>query len=307
MIDQKKLNKLLNVNNSNRKLFGVLLKSMRKIGILKLNENKYHLEDNSLLKRIDEVWRLVNYIDFIYSPNWMSFDLLSHFIKQYFINNEIDIIGILCPTYSKTGFVGLNNEIGQTTKKAISNMISFLNACNEICPECDIKAICYYWDLSLEQYELQPHEDWEIQIKNNLSKIEDYIKDKGYDLKIKRMSEDKYLLDKIWFYWEHDLQLIENNIWLSKRIKERNSLFYEQILHRSKEKSDARSELCICSYSYMGEYFISTYNNPLMLYTANIYEKGVAYNFLNNDRKMFIIYLKKDDWSIIELSHEKRT
>lgn len=306
MITQKKLNKLLNVNDSNRKLFGILLKSMRKIDMLRLDENKYYLEDDSLLKKIDEVWRLVNYFDLIYSPNWMSFDLLSHFVQQYFTTNEIDIIGILCPTYNKTGIVGLNNEIGQTTKKAISNMISFSSVCNEICPECTIKIICYYWDLSLEQYELQSHEEWEIQIKKNISKIEDYIKDKGYDLKIKRMSQDMYLFDKIWFYWKCDFQLIQNNIWLSKWIKERNSLFYEQILHRSKEKSNARSELCISSYSYMGEYFISTYNNPLMLYTANIYEKGVAYNFLNDNRKMFIIYLKKDDWSIIELSYKKR-
>lgn len=307
MINQKKLTTLLDIKDSNRKLFGVLLKASWKAGVLQLIKGKYILENEGGIIKMKTIWNLINYFNDIYCPNRMNFDHLSYFIQQYYKENQIDIVVILCPSYKKTGTVWLNEEIWQTTKKAIHNTTQLINKYRELCPECQVNTHFYYGDLSLEQYSLQPTEAREAQIQNNISQINNYIKDQWFTIKLKRMSEINILFETIWFSWVHDPQIIKNNIWLTKRIKERNTLFYEQILLRSKEKSETRSELCISSYAIMWKYFTETLKNPLMLYTANIYEKWVAYNFLWNRKSMFIIYLKKDNWSIISLYEQQET
>src|SRR3989344_1716206 len=301
---QDKLFKHLSVQKAEQKYFTVLIRALYKgnFGIL---EGKLFFLNYDNLKLVENLWKFISWSVLIQSPNWTNTSHLEGFLEKLLTtpNKIIQPFIILCPTYKKDGTPGLNDKLGRTSKVGITNFLILISKLEEMLGNFyKIDPLCYFGTLAIEQYDKLDKEEWIKQIKNNLIMLEEELSKLDKRIKIIRTDDILELEEKIGYAGFIDKALIDRNKDRIKTIIDRNRAFYVAKMGWSTEDSDTRSNNSITTYNILGQYFSTNIINPVFLYTANSYEKAIAYN-LENSPKLWILYPKKDEnKSIIEFN-----
>lgn len=296
-IVQKHVNRYFNINNSNRKIFGVFLKQLALFNKVELINSQYRF--NKLDKKDLILRKIIQVIYNIYTPNRINFGHLSSFIHNAIKFSRIDFFSILCPSYKNDGNTGIKKIIWDTTKIALHNSKILHQTLINISEwSYEINFDLYYGDCWLEQWNSQDKSERESQILMNINQINNELETLNAHYQCIRLSQINDIKNKVGFQWTTDNSALSLFPTINHKIITRNHLFYSNVLKRSEDESKKRSEHSICNYAIMWKYFTEHYKNPLMLYTASIYEKWAAYNFMNQEKFLMIIYLKKNLWSI---------
>ncbi len=202
---------------------------------------------------------------------------------------KLQFIALFCPSYKKEkGAVGFNTEIGNTTKRGIANLSRIKNKANEFGFECEAFAI--FSDLALEnshKLTKTDYNDLELNFKD-FCRIGENIDSSISFVKLSEIGES---MEKIGYngFKNAKSPLSEKEI---LHINKRSEQFYKEKLGWKKSDILKRTKELSCSCSAMGRIFSMEFENPIMVMTENIYERGIFYSAELN-RKMPTFYPKK--------------
>lgn len=302
MIKQPDLKLKLMVSRDHGKMFSDLCHSLLRAQIASLDGVHIQISEKNL-KEVQFIWKFILWLDCNQSRNWMNHQALIKLCSDL-MTPEMTItpLILLCPSYRKDNRPGLNSTIGRTSQIALLNARRLFDAITTLFPSHEVSLQVFFADLSLELYEELDESEWNIQIKSNIDLLRAESARIGLKCTIKKLSTIEVLSKQIGKAGFRDVDLLSQNQSKIEGIKARMRHFYCDQLGWSREKADSRTENSITSYSTMGKYFDEAFKSPIMLYTANSYEKAAAYNLQNVSNPMFIFYPHKIDGSIMPIS-----
>lgn len=291
---REQLIKLLSITDSQQDLFNHFLRAFYNKRKELFVKNYKDISPNEL-DLIKALWELISYFQNISSNNWLNFKHTQRWLEEILDSESptIQPFALFCPSYIKDGTPDLNVSFGDTTKTGILNFISFTKKLETILKDkVAIKPLVHIGTLALEQYPLKTKKYWLEAIENNRKQIQVEFKNRGLKFDVIATHTITTLNEKIGFEGEVNSDLINKNLNKLKSVFERNKRFYIDTMNWSEEISDERTKVSISTYNILGHYYKDNYLNPIFFYTANSYEKAIAYNLENQN--LLIIYPKKD-------------
>jgi hypothetical protein len=285
------------------KLFNYFIRSLYNCNLGKTIKQEFDLSE----KYLDEVivlWEILIIFEEISSENWLNLTNVQKFVENLLKSKDktIQPFALFCPSYLKEGKPGLSPHIGKTTITGVNNFIYFCKklqaATNSL---YSIKPLIHFGVLALELYDSLEIEYWIKNIEANRKQIEEKFLENNFDCTVTSTSEIPYLFKKIGYSGNKDDLLLKRFVKETKTIFDRNYTFYVDNMKLSEEYSIERTSNSITTYNILGHYYRENLINPVFFYTANSYEKAIAYNL--EGQSLLIIYPKKDDYqNIIDFS-----
>lgn len=259
-------------------------------------KTKYSEYDLFIIKKIIKWWSLLaQESNAEFRDQYTAKSLTNALIQSINKKKPLVIYSIFCPSYKKgVGAIGYTGVLGSYTQKMINKFVNFVYKSNEM--GIETRGLVYFSDLLLESYNKLKKIDYHEDLKNNNAQFREMFT--KLDLKklitVKLLSEvsnfKKYIGEK-----GIEKGKIDVPIEVIDLVKERNGVFYKNVLGWDDKQVEKRTKILARCYSFMGSYFRENIPDGIMYWIESAYERGRMYHGIKQESPIPIIYPKKDE------------
>ncbi len=280
-------------NRETRSIINLVVETSKKSGVGSDEGKqliKYDEEELKVLRKISEfmLWIYKNESSGFRTKS-ESKSLIENLLQSLLYKKKILIFALFCPSYKKNpDLIGFNRKIGETNKRGIENLSTFLNKATSYGFNCYSEAI--FSDLALENNNKLTTSDF-LDLEENFNDLVLYTKNVNPSIQTLKLSEIGKCKNRIGYGGtEHGkIPLDENEI---KGTVWRSISLYKGILGWTDDEIINRTDVLARSCAVMGEEIKKTNKNCIMVMTESIYERGRLYN---STSKIPIFYPRKYD------------
>lgn len=250
--------------------------------------------DLEMIGRIIKIWQ---YIKNNSSFEWFNNRTIA-LIQKMIINSiikkkTIQFYAVFCPSYKKDyKSFGYTGKIGNHTQLMIAKYSNLILGLSDL--GLAVKAVAFFSDLLLENYDKLLGTNYKNDLKNNYSlfKKELVKKSKGI-IAIRALSSIKELNLRI---GEEGCISKASSVpsKVYKRVFIRNKIFYKKNFGWSDKMVEERTTVLASCYAILGHYFRENYQESTMYWVESAYERSSMYSGFNQDTPIPIIFPKND-------------
>ena len=277
--------------------YSILIKSLVAGGYLKKEKRQrysFKEEHKEQLKKTFLFWR---YLSDIFCKNFAEKVTLASIAKKIisgvFNNRDILFFGLFCPSYKKgVQAYGFVENVGMTTKRGLTNLSKIYTFAMSLGIMC--RAEAYYCDLILENYEMIIAEDCLRDLEKNYGQFYKTGLSINSSLILKKLSQVKPFSDVL-PRGAISCEEITIPTVIINRIIKRSYLFYRNVFGWSFQQCVQRTKELAVAYAMIGEIIRNSFENSIIIFTENMYERGALFNGNQMQEPIAIIFPNKKE------------
>lgn len=298
MIKRDQINQFLGLPTEDKRFkrdLQILITRGKKFGLIQIPSQKEITIPETSVEYLKKIARFLQWIAQNETENLRTSEeterLIDSLLENLINKKDFVVLAFLCPSYKKgQGALGFNREIGETTKRGLTNAFKTYQKLREI--GFSVKMNVIFSDLVLENYDEIVANNLMPEMVSNINSAKKFTIQLDPSIKFSTLSNYKKAAKKIppkGIVGEPD-QIDKNTFEL---ILKRNTNFYSNQFGWKDEKIISRTKILACTYPVIGDFFREEFPYFLFVYTANSFERSKMYQGLKSKTDPIPIFFPK--------------